>query len=202
MDRLDGDLDRNHRPSSSSKRQHQSNSKWKLDLYDDDREPQTSKPKVGPRDLRLQLQKKSLQETIQGDSGVRDLREKLSGTMHSQPPNIDLSKAASETKTIKKIAASAHTPLPEIKKIPNPTPSKTKTVQKFYSSVGGLLQSLGLQKYLITFQAEEVDMTALMHMTDEDLKTLGIPMVKHDSSISWDLGRRLLRVLGKRYFWH
>ncbi|KAB5569759.1 hypothetical protein DKX38_003552 [Salix brachista] len=44
------------------------------------------------------------------------------------------------------------------------------------SSVDGFLQSLGLEKYLITFQAEEVDMTALVHMTDDDLKALGIPM--------------------------
>lgn len=81
-------------------------------------------------------------------------------------------------------------------------------------SVDGFLQSLGLEKYSITFQAEEVrvsyyitelfavtpvfqplppslpslllhflisvqvDMTALVHMTDEDLKALGVPMVK------------------------
>ncbi|KAJ6790457.1 ankyrin repeat and SAM domain-containing protein 6-like isoform X2 [Iris pallida] len=179
-DRLDGDLDRNHRPSSSSsKRQRQNDNKWKRDLYDDDIEPQTSKLKVGPRDLRLQLQKKSIHQTFQGgrDSGVRDLREKLSGAMHSQPPNIDLPKASSEsTKTVKKTAPSAQAPLPESKKILNPTSSKMKTLHKPYSSVDGLLQSLGLQKYLITFQAEEVDMTALMHMTDDDLKALGIPM--------------------------
>ncbi|KAG6785360.1 hypothetical protein POTOM_011090 [Populus tomentosa] len=52
------------------------------------------------------------------------------------------------------------------------------------SSVDGFLQSLGLEKYLITFQAEEVDMTALVHMNDEDLKALGIPMV-NSSLISW-----------------
>ncbi|KAJ6835938.1 ankyrin repeat and SAM domain-containing protein 6-like isoform X2 [Iris pallida] len=97
--------------------------------------------------------------------------------MHSQPPNIDLPKASSEsTKTVKKTAPSAQAPLPESKKILNPTSSKMKTLHKPYSSVDGLLQSLGLQKYLITFQAEEVDMTALMHMTDDDLKALGIPM--------------------------
>jgi hypothetical protein len=88
------------------------------------------------------------------------------------------------------------------------------------SSVDVFLQSLGLEKYLITFQAEEVwkclfffflyyryvylhiifrsflliinmllsvqvDMTALVHMTDEDLKALGIPMVNS----SWSLGQ-------------
>ena len=74
-------------------------------------------------------------------------------------------------------------------------------------SVDDFLQTLGLEKYSITFQAEEVcfyffiyvtslndyalrfeclkfflfmqvDMTALAHMTDEDLKAIGIPMVK------------------------
>ncbi|PHT38131.1 hypothetical protein CQW23_21704 [Capsicum baccatum] len=44
-------------------------------------------------------------------------------------------------------------------------------------SVDNFLQSLGLEKYAITFQAEEVDMAALVHMTDEDLKAMGIPMV-------------------------
>jgi hypothetical protein len=43
-------------------------------------------------------------------------------------------------------------------------------------TVGGLLHSLGLGKYSITFQAEEVDMAALRHMTDNDLKELGVPM--------------------------
>ncbi|KAK4363668.1 hypothetical protein RND71_018909 [Anisodus tanguticus] len=71
-------------------------------------------------------------------------------------------------------------------------------------SVDSFLQALGLEKYAITFQAEEVcsfplycpfqtyksfriapmplllflqvDMAALVHMTDEDLKAMGIPM--------------------------
>ncbi|KAJ6794806.1 Uncharacterized protein M6B38_227860 [Iris pallida] len=53
------------------------------------------------------------------------------------------------------------------------------TVQKIYmseESVPGLLHSLGLGKYAILFQAEEVDMTALKQMGDNDLKELGIPM--------------------------
>nr|XP_016502945.1 PREDICTED: uncharacterized protein LOC107821069 [Nicotiana tabacum] len=43
-------------------------------------------------------------------------------------------------------------------------------------SVDSFLQSLGLEKYTVTFQAEEVDMAALLHMTDEDFKAMGIPM--------------------------
>ncbi|XP_072990592.1 uncharacterized protein [Typha latifolia] len=43
-------------------------------------------------------------------------------------------------------------------------------------TVASLLHSLGLGKYAILFQAEEVDMTALKQMGDNDLKELGIPM--------------------------
>ncbi|MBA0730451.1 hypothetical protein Golax_023041 [Gossypium laxum] len=43
-------------------------------------------------------------------------------------------------------------------------------------TVEGLLHSLGLGKYTITFKAEEVDMTALKQMGENDLKELGIPM--------------------------
>ncbi|KAL8151983.1 hypothetical protein V2J09_021791 [Rumex salicifolius] len=43
-------------------------------------------------------------------------------------------------------------------------------------SIDGFLQSLVMEKYHIQFQAEEVDMAALEHMTDEDLKSMGIPM--------------------------
>ncbi|BBH00371.1 Sterile alpha motif domain-containing protein, partial [Prunus dulcis] len=44
-------------------------------------------------------------------------------------------------------------------------------------TVPGLLHRLGLGKYVIIFQAEEVDMTALKQMGDKDLKELGIPMI-------------------------
>ncbi|KAL8167871.1 hypothetical protein V2J09_009370 [Rumex salicifolius] len=44
------------------------------------------------------------------------------------------------------------------------------------TSIDGFLRSLGLEKYQIQFQAEEVDMAALEHITDEDLKAMGIPM--------------------------
>uniref|UniRef100_A0A7N0U4J0 SAM domain-containing protein n=1 Tax=Kalanchoe fedtschenkoi TaxID=63787 RepID=A0A7N0U4J0_KALFE len=44
------------------------------------------------------------------------------------------------------------------------------------TTVSGLLQSLGLSKYYINFQAEEVDMPTLRQMGDVDLKEMGIPM--------------------------
>jgi hypothetical protein len=43
-------------------------------------------------------------------------------------------------------------------------------------TVRTLLHSLGLEKYVITFQVEEVDMAALRYMSDNDLKELGVPM--------------------------
>ncbi|WOK92043.1 hypothetical protein Cni_G00734 [Canna indica] len=43
-------------------------------------------------------------------------------------------------------------------------------------TVSSLLKTLGLGKYAIMFQAEEIDMTALRQMGDRDLKELGIPM--------------------------
>ncbi|XP_073286733.1 uncharacterized protein [Primulina huaijiensis] len=43
-------------------------------------------------------------------------------------------------------------------------------------TVNSLLHSLGLEKYAINFQAEEIDMVALKQMGELDLKELGIPM--------------------------
>ena len=49
--------------------------------------------RIGTKDLRFKLQKKSIQKAIQSGignvSGVRDLREKLSGTIYSQSGNIN-----------------------------------------------------------------------------------------------------------------
>ncbi|XP_072962509.1 uncharacterized protein [Typha angustifolia] len=179
-DRLDGDLpdDLGRSRAGSGKRQRQSDDKWKHDLYQEDGEPQASKS-IGPRDLRLKLQRKGSQQVNSGGRarGVRDLREKLSGTMHTQPPSKDITKAKSASQVAKPLRYDPpiEAPIVESKKISKPTSSK-KSQQKPESSVDGFLRSLGLEKYLIIFQAEEVDMTALMHMTDEDLKALGVPM--------------------------
>lgn len=162
------------------KRQREADEKWKHDLYEDNEEPQVSNPRVGARDLRLKLQRKGSQQASQSGKGshvgVQDLREKLSGTMHSPTENADLpkAKAVSEVgKSVKKSIPSAEASAPDTKKVAASAPRKK---QKAELTVDGLLHSLGLEKYLITFQAEEVDMTALMHMNDEDLKALGIPM--------------------------
>ncbi|OVA01631.1 Sterile alpha motif domain [Macleaya cordata] len=183
-ERLNGDSEEDfgRGRQNNNKRQRQNDNKWKHDLYEDDEDPQVSNPRVGVNDLRLKLQKKGLRQVYQrGKSslagGRQDLREKLSGTMHAQPANTDLPKAKPVTEVAKPARKSApvEVPAPETKKVVSSAPSRKKTQQKG-ESVDGFLQSLGLEKYLITFQAEEVDMTALMHMTDEDLKALGMPM--------------------------
>ncbi|KMT07653.1 hypothetical protein BVRB_6g147780 [Beta vulgaris subsp. vulgaris] len=45
-----------------------------------------------------------------------------------------------------------------------------------HPNVESFLQSLGLEKYSISFKAEEIDMKLLKQLGDNDLKELGIPM--------------------------
>ncbi|XP_022758705.1 ankyrin repeat and SAM domain-containing protein 6-like isoform X2 [Durio zibethinus] len=178
-ERLNGNSSDNSiwRRQVTGKRQRQ-DEKWEHDLYQDD-VPQVSNRKVDARDLRLKLQRKSLQHVAQSGRGtlssVHDLREKLSGTMNTQPINVDPSKLKVEVAKPARKSVAVETPEPEPKRVAHTT-ARMKSQQKADTSVEGFLQSLGLEKYAITFQAEEVDMTALVHMTDEDLKTLGIPM--------------------------
>ncbi|KAL6956446.1 hypothetical protein U1Q18_020471 [Sarracenia purpurea var. burkii] len=167
----------------TGKRQRQDDDKWEHDLYKDDA-PHVSNRRIGFKDLRLKLQKKSIQQTSQSGngsvSGVRDLREKLSGEVYLRPVNADPPKPKPKPKPVlegskplrKSVIVEAVEP--ETKNVASSVPRKK--IQQKAESVDSFLQSLGLEKYSITFQAEEVDMTALMHMTDEDLKALGIPM--------------------------
>jgi hypothetical protein len=148
--------------------------KWEHDLYEDNK-PRVSNGKVGTRDLRQKLQRKSLQQNSGGSlSGVRDLREKLSGIV-SQPVNANPAKSKLEASRPARRSVAVDTSEPEIKKVATQA-SRKKTQQKADTSVDNFLTSLGLEKYLLTFQAEEVDMTALVHMSDEDLKAMGMPM--------------------------
>ncbi|GKU86032.1 hypothetical protein SLEP1_g618 [Rubroshorea leprosula] len=158
----------------SGRRQRQDD-KWEHDLYDDD-EPQVSRRNVDPRDLRLKLQRKSFKQVSQsGKRGVRDLREMLSGTMNSQPVNVDPPKPKLEAAKPARKSVVVEASEQEPKR--TATAAVRKSAQeKAETSVEGFLQSLGLDKYVITFKAEEVDMSALVHMTDEDLKALGMPM--------------------------
>jgi hypothetical protein len=85
---------------------------------------------VGARDLRLKLQKKTLHQASQSGSlsGVRDLREKLSGLINTQPMNIEPSKPKLEAlrPARKSIVVEAAT---DVKKATNSAPRK-KASQK------------------------------------------------------------------------
>ncbi|KAM3367030.1 hypothetical protein ACQJBY_015978 [Aegilops geniculata] len=189
-DRLDADLpsDRGgadvagRARNALSKRQRQTDDKWKHDLYRDD-----ESASIDPRDLRFKLQRKSSQQGFAGQkgSGVRDLREMLSGTMHAQPSNVDPQKRkpVSEVVKVTRRENVDERPVRLSKKVSKPSTSKKTSQPKAESPLDSFLKSLGLEKYSITFQAEEltivvlqVDMAALRHMTESDLKALGIPM--------------------------
>ncbi|XP_010449510.1 PREDICTED: ankyrin repeat and SAM domain-containing protein 6-like [Camelina sativa] len=154
----------------TGKRQRQDD-KWEHDLFSSDK-PQLSTRRVDPRDLRLKLQKRQhgSQSGREAGSGVRDLREKLSGTMN-QPKNIDppKSKVEAARPSMKSVATETET-----RKTSNQATRKKS--QQADASVDSFLESLGLEKYSTAFQVEEVDMDALMHMTDDDLKAMLIPM--------------------------
>ncbi|CAL1361641.1 unnamed protein product [Linum trigynum] len=173
-ERLNGNSvgDSSRRRQVTGKRQRQDD-KWEHDLFDND-EPRTSNHRIDARDLRLKLQKKS-QAPQTGRGGIRDLREKLSGIMNPQLVNSDPPKPKQAATKPARRSAAAEVPELEIKKVAS-VATKKKSQQKKDTSVDSFLESLGLEKYQITFQAEEVDMTALVHMNDDDLKALGIPM--------------------------
>lgn len=89
--------------------------------------------KIGRGDLRLKLQRRSSQQDAQG-GGVRDLREKLSGSMHLQPVTKDHPKPKPETDAAKParrsvIVAARPATLAEPKKVSNSTTRK-KAPQK------------------------------------------------------------------------
>ena len=44
------------------------------------------------------------------------------------------------------------------------------------SDIEGWLSELKLEKYIATFVEAEIDLLALRHLTDEDLRELGLPL--------------------------
>ncbi|ESQ32433.1 hypothetical protein EUTSA_v10004989mg [Eutrema salsugineum] len=131
------------------KRERQDDDKWQHDLFDDDM-PRISNRRVDPKDLRLKLQKKhhGLQSRLGAKLSVPDLRDKLSGTMNSQPRISNPPKSRTEAAR------------PGIKKVSGETKSETRTASNKATKK----------------KSQQVDMDALMHMTDDDLKALLIPM--------------------------
>ncbi|KAL8529172.1 hypothetical protein ACS0TY_006574 [Phlomoides rotata] len=136
-------------------RQREDDDKWEHDLFDDNK-PEVASRRVGPRDLRLKLQRKSIdQERGFISGGVMDLREKLSGALYSRPveskpPLVRLKPAPEASKPPRK-SVIAQAPAPKIKPACIPKKASQQKVE-----VDNFLKPLGLEKYSITFQAEEV----------------------------------------------
>ncbi|XP_041012805.1 uncharacterized protein LOC121256199 [Juglans microcarpa x Juglans regia] len=97
------------------------------------------------------------------------------------PPVFDTSRPMSSTPFIAKPAippVPAKPVPPPLGQLPPPNGigQNISYVGDEQKTIDGLLQSLGLGKYAIIFKAEEVDITALKQMGENDLKELGIPM--------------------------
>ncbi|KAL6500006.1 hypothetical protein OROGR_027916 [Orobanche gracilis] len=165
--------------SISGKRQREDGDKWEHDLFEDD----VSSRRVGVKDLRLKLQRKSIEQATQSVRGsvskdARDLHEKLSGAIYShqieaQPKPIK-PKPAPEVNKAHTNSIIVEAPERETKKIDSSV-SKKKTRQLRPWIVSCSLW--GLRSIQLHFRRKKyVDMTALEHMGDEDLKAMGIPM--------------------------
>lgn len=95
--------------------------------------------RVEGRDLRLKLQKKGLQPASQGVkgtfSGVRDLREKLSGVISSQPAsnNAAKPKLAPEAPQPARRSVVVEASMPETKRVVIPAPNKKQKVSFIFS---------------------------------------------------------------------
>ncbi|KAK1606540.1 hypothetical protein QYE76_030213 [Lolium multiflorum] len=175
----------------SAKRFRQVDGTWRRELYKDS--VGTQSPSVlASRNLQAVQRSHFRQSTgVVRRSSVPDLREKLSGVRRPQlsstiqvpEPIAEIAKSAKPVQKRKlpaaAAAAAAAAPpppaLPVTQKVNAPTAPK-QSQEKADTSLDRLLKSLDLEKYSINFQAEEVDMKALVHMNEEDMKSLGIPM--------------------------
>ncbi|XP_062195809.1 uncharacterized protein LOC133898979 [Phragmites australis] len=168
-----------------AKRYRQADGTWRRELYNDSVGTQSSSGRASRN--RQSNQKSNLHPSTEvvKKSPVPDLREKLSVVQHPQlSSTVQTPKPAREIAKSDKPVQKRETPAaaavaaPHVtKKVSVPAPSAPKQSQeKADSSLDTLLKSLDLEKYLINFQAEEVDMKALVYMNEEDMKALGIPM--------------------------
>ncbi|KAM0925143.1 hypothetical protein ACQ4PT_004378 [Festuca glaucescens] len=193
----------------SAKRFRQVDGTWRRELYKDS--VGTQSPSVlASRNLQA-VQKSHFRQSTEvlRRSSVPDLREKLSGvrrpqlssTIQAPEPIAEIAKSAKPVQKRKLPAAAAAPPppppaLPVTQKVNTPTAPK-QSQEKADTSLDRLLKSLDLEKYSINFQAEEVDMKALVHMNEEDMKSLGIPMVLQELKLI-----NCLLAHGKRYYRH
>ncbi|KAI4314269.1 hypothetical protein L6164_027195 [Bauhinia variegata] len=137
--------------------------------------PSTSRGISSQRNVE-DLQRRPLNRTYDGVRSVpyvtRDALEP------SRPPTTAPASFLAHTTASTLPPVTAKSVAPHIGQLP---PQSSITQRTPYSgdapqTVDGLLNALGLGKYALIFKAEEVDMTALKQMGENDLKELGIPM--------------------------
>ncbi|MBA0605658.1 hypothetical protein Godav_018210 [Gossypium davidsonii] len=166
-ERLNGNSAGNFIPRRqiAGKRQRQDD-KWEHDLYQEDG-PNVSNRKVDARDLRLKLRRKSLQNVSQSGrgtlSGVRDLREKLSGTMNAQPINADPRKQKVKAAQPARKSVVVETPELDPRRAAN-TPARKKAKQSVSNLCTFLLFSIfPYMLYVCVYLF--VYMTSMIHET-------------------------------------
>ncbi|CAL0314036.1 unnamed protein product [Lupinus luteus] len=124
------------------------------------------------------LQRRPLNRTYDGVRSVpyvaRDVHETSRPTSSASAPFMSRSTMSTLPPVTAKPVQSHPGQLPPSSSVAQRTPYLG--VEQQPQTVDGLLHALGLGKYAITFKAEEVDMTALKQMGENDLKELGIPM--------------------------
>ncbi|KAF8653794.1 hypothetical protein HU200_061915 [Digitaria exilis] len=152
--------------SDDAKRFRRDDGTWRRELYNDSVVTQTSS---GPSSRNLQSSKNSqVEQRIEVPKPVREtVNNDRPVKKRDPPPTV-------APPVIKKVSAPAPVPAPPAA-VPAP-PALQQSQEKVDASLESLLKSLDLEKYLINFQAEEVDMKAMAYMSEEDLKVLGIPM--------------------------
>ncbi|XXG65241.1 hypothetical protein AAC387_Pa05g2995 [Persea americana] len=158
-------------PRSDLKRKHEDNTRFVHRLSG---EPKHQRVKT---DFPVNPLVKVLQDNNPRSSkkiNFRKTEENLIEISRAQQPNAGTS-GVSGTK-VGSGAEFASVMKPMMKSASTPSTVGQKKQDAPVSNVASFLQRLGLSKYAINFQAEEVDLLALKLMNDNDLKEMGLPM--------------------------
>ncbi|KAK7309525.1 hypothetical protein RJT34_06324 [Clitoria ternatea] len=142
--------------------------------------PSTSRGISPQRDVQ-DLQRRPLNRTY---DGVRSVPYVARDVLETSRPPVSASASLMSRSTMSTLPPVTASAKPVVSHPGQHPPSSSVAQRASYvgdeqqsiQTVDGLLHALGLQKYIILFKAEEVDMTALKQMGENDLKELGIPM--------------------------
>ncbi|KAF7809245.1 SEC23-interacting protein [Senna tora] len=139
--------------------------------------PSTSRG-ISPQTNREDLQRRPSDRTYDGIRSAPYVNRDVLDTSRPSSTAPSSFVAHPTMSTLPPVTAKPVTPHPGQLPPPSSVAPRTPYVsnEQQTQTVDGLLHALGLGKYAILFKAEEVDMTALKQMGENDLKELGIPM--------------------------